>query len=87
MRNLPPDIRQRIGYVTEGHRLYRRMRIGELERFQRAFYPGQWNGAWPEIINWHIEHWAYNDLARKYATDDVVYTRDLYKHFKCYRMD
>lgn len=44
---------------------------------------GNWKGSWPEIIHWHIEHWAYNDLARKYAKLDVVYTRDLYKHFGC----
>jgi len=40
---LTPEIRQRIGYVTEGHRLFRWMSIGELERFQRAFFPGQWD--------------------------------------------
>jgi len=40
---LRPDIRQRIGYVTEGHRLFRWMKIGELERFQRAFFPKQWD--------------------------------------------
>jgi len=45
--------------------------------------PNNWKGAWPEIIQWHIEHWAYNSMARVYATDDVVYTRDLYKHFGC----
>ncbi len=37
--------------------------------------------AWPEVIRHHIEHWAYNPLAREYAEDDVTYTRDLYKHF------
>lgn len=42
-RDLTPDIRQRIGYVSEGHRLYRWMRIGQLARFQRAFFPGQWD--------------------------------------------
>jgi ABC-2 type transport system ATP-binding protein len=41
---LTPAIRQRIGYVTEGHRLFRWMSIAELERFQRAFFPGQWDG-------------------------------------------
>ncbi|MCK4275690.1 MAG: ABC transporter ATP-binding protein [Phycisphaerae bacterium] len=42
---LTPQIRQRVGYVTEGHRLYRWMTIGRLEKFQRAFFPGgQWNG-------------------------------------------
>lgn len=40
---LTPEIRQRIGYVTEGHRLFRWMNIGELEKFQRAFFPGQWD--------------------------------------------
>ena len=42
-QNLTPQIRQRIGYVTEGHRLYRWMRIGELAKFQRAFFPGLWD--------------------------------------------
>ncbi len=40
---LAPAIRQRIGYVTEGHRLFRWMSIAELERFQRAFFPKQWD--------------------------------------------
>jgi ABC-2 type transport system ATP-binding protein len=41
---LTPAIRQRIGYVTEGHRLFGWMNIAELERFQRAFFPRQWDG-------------------------------------------
>jgi ABC-2 type transport system ATP-binding protein len=40
---LTPAIRQRIGYVTEGHRLFRWMSISELEKFQRAFFPKQWD--------------------------------------------
>jgi ABC-2 type transport system ATP-binding protein len=40
---LTPAIRQRIGYVTEGHRLFRWMTISELEKFQRAFFPNQWD--------------------------------------------
>jgi len=40
---LTPAIRQRIGYVTEGHRLFRWMSIGGLEKFQRAFFPKQWD--------------------------------------------
>jgi len=43
--------------------------------------PGNWNGAWPEVISHYISHWAYNSLARKYAKNDVIYTRDLYKYF------
>lgn len=41
---LTPAIRQRIGYVTEGHRLFRWMSIAELEKFQRSFFPNQWDG-------------------------------------------
>ncbi len=42
-QELEPAIRQRIGYVTEGHRLFRWMSINELEKFQRAFFPKQWD--------------------------------------------
>jgi len=41
---LPPAVRQRIGYVTEGHRLFRWMTIARLEKFQQAFFPKQWDG-------------------------------------------
>lgn len=36
---------------------------------------------WPEVIRHHISYWAFNPLGKKYATNDVVYTRDLYKYF------
>ena len=42
---------------------------------------GQWNDAWPQHIQRHIDHWHYNTLARKYASDDVLYTRELYEFF------
>jgi len=42
-QNLTPQIRRRIGYVTEGHRLYRWMKIGELAKFQRSFFAGSWD--------------------------------------------
>lgn len=32
---------------------------------------------WPKVLHHHINHWAYNELARKYAEDDITYTRDL----------
>ncbi|HOK65687.1 MAG TPA: ABC transporter ATP-binding protein [Anaerohalosphaeraceae bacterium] len=41
--NLPPSLRSRIGYITEGHHLERWMTIRELEHFQKAFYPDQWD--------------------------------------------
>jgi hypothetical protein len=37
--------------------------------------------AWPGVIQAHIDHWATNEPAREYAKDDIVYTRELYKHF------
>ncbi|MCK4293242.1 MAG: ABC transporter ATP-binding protein [Planctomycetes bacterium] len=56
---LTPEIRQRIGYVTEGHRLFRWMSIGELEKFQRAFFPEQWDD---KLFGDMIE---YFELSRK----------------------
>lgn len=42
---------------------------------------GKWLNAWPQVISHHIRHWAYNDLARTYAGNDIIYTRGLYNHF------
>ncbi len=49
--------------------------------------PGNWNGAWPEKIRGHINHWNYYAPAREYAKNDIVYTRGLYKFFGCPPMD
>jgi ABC-2 type transport system ATP-binding protein len=40
-QNLTPAIRQRIGYVAEGHRLIRWMTITEIAKFQSAFFHEQ----------------------------------------------
>ena len=37
--------------------------------------------AWPGVIKQFIDHWASNTNAREYANDDIVYTRELDKHF------
>jgi ABC-2 type transport system ATP-binding protein len=58
-QNLTPQIRQRIGYVTEGHRLYRWMTIGELAKFQRAFFPGLWD---PKLFDDMLD---YFELSKK----------------------
>jgi hypothetical protein len=39
--------------------------------------------AWPGVIQQHIDHWAAHGPAREYASDDIVYTRELDKHFGC----
>jgi ABC-2 type transport system ATP-binding protein len=41
---LPPKLRDRIGYVAEGHELYRSASIRDLADFQSAFF-SRWNGA------------------------------------------
>ena len=43
VRAIPPGVRGRIGYIAENHPLIDWMRVGELERFQSAFYPKTWN--------------------------------------------
>lgn len=45
--------------------------------------PKNWKGAWPEVARVHIDHWEYHQLARKYAANDVEYTRKLYHHLGC----
>jgi ABC-2 type transport system ATP-binding protein len=50
---LPPETRARIGYLAEGHPLYRWMSVGETVRFTRAFYP-RWNEALLEQILDHF---------------------------------
>lgn len=37
--------------------------------------------AWPGVIQHHIDHWADNDNAREYGSDDIKYTRELCFHF------
>jgi len=41
--SLIPEIRRRIGYVAEGHRLFRGINISQLENFQKPFFDGQWD--------------------------------------------
>lgn len=42
-QKLTPEVRQRLGYVTEGHRLLRELSIRDIAKFQKAFFPGQWD--------------------------------------------
>lgn len=58
-QRLTSGVRQRIGYVTEGHHLYRWMQIGRLEDFQRAFFRKSWDS---RLFNDMLE---YFELSRK----------------------
>lgn len=58
--------------------------VTQLEEWkgeQKSKFRGKWKGAWPQYIEQHIRHWGFMPTARKYAGDDVEYTRKLYYHF------
>jgi ABC-2 type transport system ATP-binding protein len=52
-RHIPPEVRGRIGYLTEGHPLIGWMRVGELGRFQSRFYPS-WNDGVFRAVTGHF---------------------------------
>jgi len=47
--SLTPEVRRRIGYVTEGHRLFRWMNINQLENFQKPFFNEKWDEDKPSV--------------------------------------
>lgn len=78
--NIPPEEILRFGDVELAD-MYRPAEFGYAPFALAVGKPGEWNKSWPQMIKYHISHWAYNELARKYATSDVDYTRRLYHHF------
>ncbi|MHC4759477.1 MAG: ABC transporter ATP-binding protein [Planctomycetota bacterium] len=58
-QSLQPKILRQVGYVTEGHRLFRWMSVGRIEKFQKAFFPKQWDD---ELFNDMVEYFG---LSRK----------------------
>ena len=60
IRALTPDVRARIGYLTEEHRLYDWMKVKEIGEFQSAFYP-RWH---PKIFSGVIGHFGLRPEAR-----------------------
>jgi len=55
-------------------------KVGNIWRL-RTPSVSDWCNKWPDKIRYHISHWGYNALARRYATADVDYTRRLYDYF------
>ena len=49
--SIPPKTRDRIGYVAEGHRLYRGMKIRELASFNARFFSGWDQDYFDEIMS------------------------------------
>ena len=48
---------------------------------ERGNYPAY--GGWLDVYRSHLYAWGNDPMRLKYAKDDVVYTRDLYKYFGC----
>lgn len=59
-QRISPATRWRIGYVAEGHPLIGWMRVGDLESFQKSFYP-QWNG---RIFQAVLDHFGLERKSR-----------------------
>jgi len=59
-QRLSPATRGRIAYVAEGHPLIDWMRVGQLEDFQKSFYP-DWDG---HLFAKVVEHFDLNIQAR-----------------------
>jgi ABC-2 type transport system ATP-binding protein len=59
-RDLPPDVRARVGYMSESHALYRWMRVRECGEFQRRFYP-RWNDA---VFRAVVDHFRLDPAAK-----------------------
>lgn len=43
--------------------------------------PKNWYDRWPAHLEYHIQHWSFNESARTYAEDDIHDTRGLYNYF------
>jgi ABC-2 type transport system ATP-binding protein len=57
---LSPEVRARIGYMAEGHPVYRWMRVGQYARFQSGFYQ-HWN---QDIFAGVIDYFAIHPRTR-----------------------
>jgi ABC-2 type transport system ATP-binding protein len=60
IRDLSPEARSRIGYLTEEHQLYGWMSVRECGKFQARFYP-RWN---ERILHGVIDHFGLKPGAR-----------------------
>jgi len=60
IRNLPPDIRGRVGYMAEGHEVYDWMTVEQCRSFQSAFY-----SRWNDKLFWGvIDHFGLKSKAK-----------------------
>jgi ABC-2 type transport system ATP-binding protein len=59
-RDLPPALRDRIGYMAENHPVFDWMRVHQCASFQRAFYP-HWS---QDVFSAVIDHFAIDPRTR-----------------------
>lgn len=71
-----------FGYAPFAKAVDKYVRIfGAWKGKNKKFFKAPWYHTWPDVIEYHTAYWRFFDIARKYATDDVHYTRELYKYF------
>ena len=71
-----------LGYAPFANAISTVEKNWEVWRPDKKGEPKLVGKAWPACIQKFIDHWAYNEPAREYANDDIVYTRALDEHFK-----
>lgn len=76
---LPKEYRPvEFGYAPFAHAVSTTERGWRTEIKQRGNPSGL---AWPGVVAKHVEHWHTSERARKYAANDIEYTRGLDAHF------
>lgn len=59
-QKMPPELRARIGYLTEGHHVYGWMRVGECAKFQARFFK-TWNA---DLFHAILKHFRLDERTR-----------------------
>jgi ABC-2 type transport system ATP-binding protein len=60
IRNIPPSVRARVGYLTEEHQLYNWMTVRQICEFQSSFFP-RWND---KILRGVLGHFGLRQEAK-----------------------
>jgi hypothetical protein len=71
-----------LGYAPFANAISSAEKNWEVWSTDKKGEPKLMGKAWPACIQKFIDWWAYNEPAREYANDDIVYTRALDGHFK-----
>jgi len=69
----PPTYPTEVGYAPFALAISSEAKSWEVKIDKKKGY------TWPKHIEQHISHWLLNPLAKRYASDDVLYTREMYE--------